>query len=482
MYTVSAAFSSAIKSSVRKIRAKLVYGDTTLYPSDGVESVKISCTLASQNKLIGNAAAAKCVIVTKNCATSFAKGDTVTPYIGCVTAGNTVEYVPYAPVTVYKIERSGLSKTYTCYDAMYALESLPVPSVPSDSYNTNTLLTAVLSGSGVGNAGVRTDITSLWNPYGITKAKNVREAVAYIAAWCCCNAYVDRSGNVAFKSLYKSASSNVDSYAVAAKNCFSPITDTGAMLPIGSVHTQAYGGATYNTLYDYYIGSTGSILTQKNEPVYDAVKNVLWTTLLTDDLQTFAARYTEGYNGYNGLLDAAAYELPWHGNPALDPGDELVVSDKDGTTHTVRLFDCETTYSGGLRMDCSSGEDYYDNSDVQTSIDDTSDEVSNDNIAASTVTGDYSGTGGGTSSAISNLGFKPSMIIIIRVYPGSSTSNKICIIIGDSGIVVGSATNGYCYGSRSDKGYSFTGGSDDDTHMNASSGYYKYFAFKEMST
>lgn len=324
----SDAYRQAMAAEDRIIRASAQVGETTY--TDDVQSITIDSG-TGEEKPIGYAVSAKLTMTLRSSAAP--------PVVGAVLVGRfwtesrPAEQIALPPFTVEGIERDEESGAYTVtgHDAMVRLAAHTAAEI-SVTYPTTigayAAAAAALAGlelAGTDWLGADTVLPAAPNLSG---TETCRAVIAWAAEAALGNAYIDRDGKIAIRSIIP----GTQLPAIALTRSFS--CKMGK--PYGPINTLVLARETQSdNIYrtSAAAGVEKIALTIADNPFLDAIRDDVIDTLFA---------WIDG-------VSVQPYELEWRGDPSIDPGTAWRLTDADGGTYDI-LYGAETLeYDGGLR-------------------------------------------------------------------------------------------------------------------------------------
>lgn len=328
MYQTSNAYQSAIKAAARYIRARLSAGDKTY--TDETEINTLTLETGGAEKVIGNAYSTK---LTAELQTSDV------PVLGAVLHavfwpnGQEADTVPTAPFVLESVDYDADAGTCTLsgYDRMVRLAEHTAAEI-NITYPTTigayAAAAAALAGlelAGIDWLNADTVLTAAPNLAG---TETCREVIAWAAECALGNAHIDRNGKIAIRSI------------IPTENKHEINPDLYFESEIGS----AYG--PINTLVLARLPQNDNVY--RSSAADDAQKIALTITdnpfldAIRDDVIDAMFAQIDG-------ISVQPYTLDWCGDPALDPGDTITLTDTDGTQKTALYGGATLEFDGGMR-------------------------------------------------------------------------------------------------------------------------------------
>lgn len=326
MYSVTDAFNAACAAPGREITSKILFNGTTELAASEVQEISVTEQFGSSDGVtIGAAFSSQCkVVIYKQTPALPLSGGNFIPYAGIMLNG-TAEYVPkgkfYIPAD--GVEKTGdLWITITGYDRMAGLTAEYVPTIPFPSTPTQILVDVCAQAHVTAPSVTMPDI-QIDAPY----AGALRQQLGWLAGLIGCNAKFDATGNLVF--------------------CW--YADSGLTLGWDVQHMDgleltADGAFTINSLL------TGT----EDNPI-----SVGTGLGITSTNPYMTAEQAEVVLAQISGKSFTPCNLKWRGNPAVEAGDSVTVTGRDGKALTVYVMEQRMTIKGGLSADitCYGTED-----------------------------------------------------------------------------------------------------------------------------
>lgn len=347
MYAVSEQYNDAIYAQQRTIRAQASLGSIPLSDEEDIQTLTVSRPCCTAEKLIGNAGSTRIEITLRDPEGRLAavsEGEELTVMLGVETQ-NGMETVPFAPVTVDTVNTdpdSGVC-TISGYDGMlhldgYIMRSVDIP-YPSTLRQIAQRLAAAAGLELSEDPFFMEDLEITQDaPPNLSGDETAREAVAWIAEAALSNAAIGRDGKLHFVSILPPESSTPSPHEIDAEAYF----EFSKEVSFGPVNTLTLAREPQED--NIFRSDQDAVETQgaielriADNPFLDGRREDVIDTL---------------FQKVNGL-ELIPYSLDWRGNPALEPGDYVTVSNtKDGI---LSLLYSEDTldFDGGLRVSSS---------------------------------------------------------------------------------------------------------------------------------
>lgn len=326
MHTVTDAFNAACAAPGREITSKILFNGTTELAASEVQEINITEQFGSSDgATIGAAFSSQCkVVIYKQTPALPLSGGNFTPYAGIMVDG-AAQYVPKGKFYIPSdgVEKTGdLWLTITGYDRMAGLTAEYVPTVPFPATPTQMLVDICTQAHVTAPSVTMPDI-QIAAPY----SGSLRQQLGWLAGLIGCNAKFDATGNLVF--------------------CW--YADSGLTLGwdvqyMDGLELTADGAFTINSLL------TG---TEEN-PI--SVGTGLGITSTNPYMTAEQAAVVLAQISGKSLMPC---KLKWRGNPAVEAGDSVTVTGRDGKALTVYVMEQRMTIKGGMSADitCYGTED-----------------------------------------------------------------------------------------------------------------------------
>lgn len=326
MYSVTDAFNSACAAPGREITSKILFNGTTELAASEVQEINITEQFGSSDgATIGAAFSSQCkVVIYKQTPALPLSGGNFTPYAGIMVDG-AAQFVPKGKFYIPSdgVEKTGeLWLTITGYDRMAGLTAEYVPTVPFPATPTQMLVDVCTQAHVTAPSVTMPDI-QIAAPY----SGSLRQQLGWLAGLIGCNAKFDATGNLVF--------------------CW--YADNGLTLGwdvqyMDGLELTADGAFTINSLL------TG---TEEN-PI--SVGTGLGITSTNPYMTAEQAAVVLAQISGKSLMPC---KLKWRGNPAVEAGDSVTVTGRDGKALTVYVMEQRMTIKGGMSADitCYGPED-----------------------------------------------------------------------------------------------------------------------------
>lgn len=326
MHTVTDAFNAACAAPGREITSKILFNGTTELAASEVQEISITEQFGSSDGVtIGAAFSSQCkVVIYKQTPALPLSGGNFTPFAGIMVDG-AAQFVPKGKFYIPSdgVEKTGdLWLTITGYDRMAGLTAEYVPTVPFPATPTQ-MLVDVCAQAHVTAPSVTMPDMQIATPY----SGSLRQQLGWLAGLIGCNAKFDATGNLVF--------------------CW--YTDSGLTLGwdvqyMDGLELTADGAFTITSLL------TG---TEEN-PI--SVGTGLGITSTNPYMTAEQAAVVLAQISGKSLMPC---KLKWRGNPAVEAGDSVAVTGRDGKALTVYVMEQRMTIKGGMSVDitCYGTED-----------------------------------------------------------------------------------------------------------------------------
>ncbi|MGL4656779.1 MAG: hypothetical protein ACRCWM_12995, partial [Sarcina sp.] len=314
MYSVSSEFISEIKEASREFKSKVLIGEDE-YSDEKIINFILEKSMAPSDEFSLGAVVASKFELTIALA-DIRNNKIIKPYIA-LKVGKDFEYVPLG---VFNIEEKSIQNgivNIKCFDNIGKFEK---PYFSDLSYPTTIQRVAneICSKAGVTLA---TTLPAL-NIDKKIDGYTCREALSFIASACGGFAIANRLGAIEIKNVVGSASS------ITGDNYFTFENDDTFIIKKITAHVDE------NTVISRGEGIGIEEIEFKNPIANNQIMDYIYSKL---------KNYT--------YVPAS---LVWQGNPALDVGEKMLVTDISGTKREMLVMRDKITYSGGLRGETNS--------------------------------------------------------------------------------------------------------------------------------
>nr|DAK86116.1 MAG TPA: Minor structural protein [Caudoviricetes sp.] len=326
MYSVTDAFNSACAAPGREITSKILFNGTKELAASEVQEISITEQFGSSDGVtIGAAFSSQCkVVIYKQTPALPLSGGNFTPYAGIMVDG-AAQFVPKGKFYIPSdgVEKTGdLWLTITGYDRMAGLTTEYVPTIQFPATPTQ-MLVDVCTQAHVTAPSVTMPAIQIAAPY----TGSLRQQLGWLAGLIGCNAKFDATGNLVFFWY--------------ADNGLTLGWDVQYM---DGLELTADGAFTINSLL------TG---TEENPISVGTGLGITSTNpYMTAEQATVVLAQISG----KSLMPC---KLKWSGNPAVEAGDSVTVTGRDGKALTVYVMEQRMTIKGGMSADitCYGPED-----------------------------------------------------------------------------------------------------------------------------
>lgn len=326
MHTVTDAFNAACAAPGREITSKILFNGTTELAASEVQEISITEQFGSSDGVtIGAAFSSQCkVVIYKQTPALPLSGGNFTPYAGIMVDGA----AQFAPKGKFYIPSDGVEKTgdlwltITGYDRMAGLTAEYVPTIPFPATPTQMLVDVCTQAHVTAPSVTMPDI-QIAAPY----SGSLRQQLGWLAGLIGCNAKFDATGNLVFCWYAESG-----------------LTLGWDVQYMDGLELTAGGAFTINSLL------TG---TEEN-PI--SVGTGLGITSTNPYMTVEQATVVLSQISGKSLMPC---KLKWRGNPAVEAGDSVTVTGRDGKALTVYVMEQRMTIKGGMSADitCYGTED-----------------------------------------------------------------------------------------------------------------------------
>ena len=315
MIQMSSEFQNLIQQPSRSIRARVMIRNTE-FDEDSIIDFKVVETVNPADSFqIGTAAAAKLEITLVDTGTVILDGAEVKPYIG-LEVGESIEWIPLGVFVVDDIRIDKYKVELTCFDYMVKLEK-PYFSELTYPATLQSVAAEIAQKAGVTFASL---ITTAEVPE--LSGYTLREAIGFVAGFIGGFARFNRNGELEVKTYpqsgfnqaitadhYKEFESAEGPFAVGRLTCIAGEDTEGERIVLTS-------------------GTSGTDV---------QFENPLMTQAQLDSLLTLM-----------GDLNYWPCKLTWQGNPVLEAGDSVSVTDTEENFYYTFVMGQEIRFGGGL--------------------------------------------------------------------------------------------------------------------------------------
>lgn len=230
--------------------------------------------------------------------------------------GSTVEYIPLGIYNIDDIEKTDYTIKITAYDNMMKFERNFTTTL-GDTLTLQQVASELTRITGV-------QFTGNLPAYTVKKLEgfSCREILGYVASLCGGNAVITRDGN------FTIITPKDNSYSIGTSNYFDYKREE-TKYKIGKISCQA----------GEEVLSKGSLGADSMELEFE---NPWVTNSILQDI----------YNKLNGF-EYLGYSMKWQGDPSVDVGDIVTITDKKGVVRKHPILSQKLTYTGGLTSEIS---------------------------------------------------------------------------------------------------------------------------------
>lgn len=328
MHTVTDAFNAACSAPGREITSKVNFNGTTDLPASEIQEIVVTEQFGSSDgATIGAAFSSSCKVTFYKQGNLPLNGAHFIPSVGIMVGGK-AQYVQKGKYYIPSdgVEDSGkLWVTVTGYDRMAGLTADYVPTITFPATPAQ-VLADVCKQANVTPPAVTMPSIQIAAPYTGT----LREQLGWLAGLVGCNAKFDAAGNLAFR--WYADSGLTLSHDVQYMDGLELTTD---------------GAFTINSLL------TGT----ESNPI-----SVGSGTGITSTDPYMTAEVAESIFAKISGKQFTPCKVKWRGNPAVESGDSVSVTDMDGKSLTVYVMEQRLTVKGGMSADTTcygTGSDDY---------------------------------------------------------------------------------------------------------------------------
>lgn len=346
MYTVTESFLSAVTAAQRMVRAKAVItridgSEQPLSDENALKSISITRPLTANDALIGSAVSGKieCVVLDPDGSlSSISDGEKLSVWLGVESTGEP-EWVYFPEISLDTVSPDPDSHTVTLsgFDDMSRLERKTF---------SDLSLSYPITLRGIAEAAVQAVGLSLSEEYFLLQDQSygeddvpnlagdetLREIIAWVAEAALSNAVIGRDGKVHFVAMIPAQTAD---FTVDAENYFTFLPDS----TWGPINTLVLGRVPQeDNIYREDASAVAQNGTKElrinDNPFLDGRRDLVIDTL---------------FSAVNGLT-IVPYTLDWRGNPAVDPGDTIQITDSKNGTALVMCGGTSMDFDGGLRF------------------------------------------------------------------------------------------------------------------------------------
>ncbi|WP_111930364.1 hypothetical protein [Clostridium tertium] len=230
--------------------------------------------------------------------------------------GNTIEYIPMGIYNIDDIEKTDYTIKITAFDNMMKFERNFTTTL-GDTLTLQQVASELTRITGV-------QFTGNLPAYTVKKLEgfSCREVLGYVASVCGGNAIITRDGK------FTIVTPKDNSYSIGTSNYFEYKREE-TKYKIGKISCQA----------GEEVLSKGSLGADSMELEFE---NPWVTNSILQDI----------YNKLNGF-EYLGYSMKWQGDPSIDVGDIVTITDKKGVVRKHPILSQKFTYTGGLTSEIS---------------------------------------------------------------------------------------------------------------------------------
>lgn len=334
MLQVSQGFHNAFKSEMRNqnIKIEITHG-TTVYTSEHVNTLKYEAmSFVGDSFSIGSAPSNGVNIVFSEIITTFKEMDEIKVRMG-ITVNGTTEWVPLG--TFYLSERADVDynekrTTIECLDGMVFMEGLYKSKL---SYPASIKDVALEIANLAGMAVNMTSFTRLsTQPIKKIAGLTYRQAIGVIAQFETGYATFDRNGKLDIRTLSNAG------YVVNPEEYFlNGLKKNDLKYTLGGISVKVNDDITLTAGQ-----ATGAQIELENSIMTKQLLDGIYTKLKTTNFYPFS--------------------LSWRGNPAVEAGDWIEMTDVNGNVFKGPVFNYQLHFDGGLRAESSASVDVQSSS------------------------------------------------------------------------------------------------------------------------
>ena len=230
--------------------------------------------------------------------------------------GNTIEYIPMGIYNIDDIEKTDYTIKITAFDNMMKFEKNFISNL-GDTLTLQQVVNELVRITGV-------QFTGNLPAYTVKKLEgfSCREILGYVASLCGGNAIITRDGK------FTIVTPKDNSYSIGTSNYFDYKREE-TKYKIGKISCQS----------GEEVLSKGSLGADSMELEFE---NPWVTNSILQDI----------YNKLNGF-EYLGYSMKWQGDPSIDVGDIVTITDKKGVVRKHPILSQKFTYTGGLTSEIS---------------------------------------------------------------------------------------------------------------------------------
>ncbi|MDU2680478.1 MAG: hypothetical protein E7C50_01200 [Clostridium sp.] len=230
--------------------------------------------------------------------------------------GNTIEHIPMGIYNIDDIEKTDYTIKITAFDNMMKFEKNFISNL-GDTLTLQQVVNELVRITGVQFIGTLPS-------YSVKKLEgfSCREILGYVASLCGGNAIITRDGK------FTIVTPKDNSYSIGTSNYFDYKREE-TKYKIGKISCQV----GEEVLIKGSLGADSMELQFENPWINTTILNDIYTKL----------------NGFEYL----GYSMKWQGDPSLDVGDIVTITDKKGVVRKHPILSQKFTYTGGLTSEIS---------------------------------------------------------------------------------------------------------------------------------
>ncbi|MDT8715431.1 hypothetical protein IAI10_02010 [Clostridium sp. 19966] len=336
MYNVTQNFINTIKQTGRTFKATVKIRDTTFTEADIVDLELEENVNPDESFMIGGVGSSKLELTLMNVpGTLILDGAPVTAALSLLVNG-AYENVPLGTFMIDEISKDKANTKLTCYDNMIRLEQAYFSDL-SYPAGINSVAQEICNKAGV-MLSTALPSTSIAKIEGYT----YREAISFIASFLGGFARFNRDGKLEITTYTES------NFSIDKTGYFPPLTLAEKNFTIGKLTCKA-GDSTLTA------GTNGNEIQFENPVMTQAQLNSIYNTLKN--------------------LSYMPYSMNWLGNPALQAGDKITITDTNNNVYSTLLMDNKISYKGGLSGSASAsgktdtGQNFSSSGSIKNSVD-----------------------------------------------------------------------------------------------------------------
>ena len=336
MQTMSSGWGVAVTESARQMEGKVeIYNDSallfTFLPYDMLQSITVSYEITQPfGWCAGRSATIE--LLDPDCTVEIPIGAECLVYLGTVVDG-AAEYASCCKFYVDTVERSSMTVKISAYDAITAhaakhTSSEIVLAAPFTAQEYASAIGALIGADVVFDDGLCNNLTYTADmPPNMDGTEKLSEVLGYIAQLTGSGCYVDSNNAIHFRKLGGESVLSItkDDYYDLATGVAVVLTGVTSATDVGD-NVTAGDDSGYNFV-------------MYNNPFVDNRSDQ------ADILQAILDQ--------NADIPIQPYTVDWRGNPALDPGDCVILSDYDDSTISVLYLRESALYAGGYNAQAS---------------------------------------------------------------------------------------------------------------------------------